>query len=98
MSNINKIVVNNETYDVEDAVARKQISELTIPSALSDLTGDASHRVVTDSEKEAWNNKSDFSGSYNDLTDKPTIENGTKIIYQTTEPTTDLKNGMVWVG
>jgi hypothetical protein len=28
---------------------------------------------VTDAEKTAWNGKSDFSGSYNDLTDKPTI-------------------------
>lgn len=28
---------------------------------------------ATDAEKTSWNNKSDFSGSYNDLTDKPTI-------------------------
>lgn len=28
---------------------------------------------VTAEEKESWNNKSDFSGSYNDLTDKPEI-------------------------
>lgn len=28
---------------------------------------------VTETEKTTWNNKSDFSGSYNDLTDKPTI-------------------------
>jgi len=28
---------------------------------------------VTAAEKNTWNNKSDFSGSYNDLTDKPTI-------------------------
>lgn len=44
-----------------------------IPDALSDLTDDETHRVVTDAEKDAWNAKSDFSGSYNDLTDKPTI-------------------------
>ena len=29
---------------------------------------------VTTAEKENWNNKSDFSGSYNDLTDKPDID------------------------
>jgi hypothetical protein len=29
--------------------------------------------LVTDIEKATWNNKSDFSGSYNDLTNKPTI-------------------------
>ena len=28
---------------------------------------------VTSTEKNTWNNKSDFSGSYNDLTNKPTI-------------------------
>ncbi len=40
---------------------------------LSELLDDETHRVVTDAEKTIWNNKSDFSGSYNDLTDKPTI-------------------------
>ena len=43
------------------------------PGALADLTDDATHRIVTDDEKAAWNAKSDFSGSYNDLTDKPSI-------------------------
>ncbi len=37
------------------------------------ITQDATHRFVTDAEKEKWNNKSDFSGSYNDLTEKPNI-------------------------
>ena len=45
----------------------------TIPDELSDLSDDATHRLVTDTEKTTWNAKSDFSGSYNDLTDKPTI-------------------------
>ena len=31
------------------------------------------NKWVTASEKNTWNAKSDFSGSYNDLTDKPTI-------------------------
>ena len=47
--------------------------DTVIPSALSDLTDDSTHRVVTDAEKELWNAKSDFSGSYNDLIDKPSI-------------------------
>lgn len=46
-----------------------------IPDALSDLSDDATHRVVTDEEKATWNAKSDFSGSFNDLTDKPFSEN-----------------------
>lgn len=45
----------------------------TIPDQLSDLTQDSTHRVVTDTEKSTWNAKSNFSGSYTDLTNKPTI-------------------------
>lgn len=45
----------------------------TIPTTLAALTDDSAHRVVTDAEKATWNAKSNFSGSYNDLTNKPTI-------------------------
>ena len=53
----------------------------TIPSAYvhpsshaaTMITEDATHRFVTDTEKSTWNAKSNFSGSYNDLSDKPTI-------------------------
>lgn len=44
-----------------------------IPTDLADLKEDATHRLVTDTEKNTWNNKSNFSGSYNDLTNKPSI-------------------------
>ena len=50
----------------------QQIEEL-IPTTLSELTEDTTHRLVTDTEKTTWNSKSEFSGSYNDLTNKPTI-------------------------
>jgi hypothetical protein len=45
----------------------------------SDFTGHTANTTVhvTASEKNLWNNKSDFSGSYNDLTDKPAIPNYT---------------------
>ena len=43
-------------------------------SAFTAHTADSTVHV-TSSEKNTWNNKSDFSGSYNDLTDKPTIRN-----------------------
>lgn len=46
---------------------------LDIPDSLAELGEDAAHRTVSDTEKSTWNNKSDFSGSYNDLTDKPSI-------------------------
>ena len=48
-------------------------STTSIPQSLSDLTDDATHRTVSDTEKEEWSAKSDFSGNYNDLTNKPTI-------------------------
>ena len=37
------------------------------------ITQDANNRFCTDIEKGIWNGKSDFSGSYNDLTEKPVI-------------------------
>lgn len=70
----------------------------TIPSSLSDLSDDSTHRVVTDTEKSTWSAKSDFSGSYNDLTNKPTIpeaqvqsdwseDDNTKVDYIKNKPT-----------
>lgn len=44
-----------------------------IPTALSQLSEDTTHRVVTDTEKATWNAKSDFDGDYNSLTNKPVI-------------------------
>ena len=49
------------------------IDAIVVPTKLSELAGDATHRVVTDAEKTAWNAKSTFSGKYADLTGKPTI-------------------------
>lgn len=37
------------------------------------ITEDATHKFITEAERTSWNAKSNFSGSYNDLTDKPTI-------------------------
>ena len=54
--------------DVGDEVANL-FSELGGHTENSDIH-------VTLEEKEAWDNKSDFSGSYNDLTDKPTLFSG----------------------
>lgn len=50
-----------------------KITGPAIPTQLSQLIGDASHRTVTDTEKSTWNGKSNFSGSYTDLTNKPAI-------------------------
>lgn len=55
-----------------DYFTSEDIASLNIPTNLSDLTDDTTHRLVSDSEKSTWNSKSDFSGNYNDLTNKPT--------------------------
>lgn len=52
---------------------KKLIDAIKVPVNLSELAGDATHRTVTDAEKTAWNNKSNFSGNYNDLSGKPTL-------------------------
>ena len=44
-----------------------------IPTDLSELNQDSTHRLVTDSEKQTWNNKSDFDGDYYSLTSRPRI-------------------------
>ena len=49
------------------------VTNIKIPTALSDLNEDETHRTVTDAEKKTWNNKSNFSGNYDDLKNKPTI-------------------------
>lgn len=38
---------------------------------LSAMTGDSEHRTVTDEQIQTWNGKSDFSGSWDDLENKP---------------------------
>lgn len=59
------------TYTASEVGALPDTTE--IPKNLSDLQDDAEHRTVADTEKQSWNNKSDFSGNYEDLQGKPTI-------------------------
>ena len=66
--------VSNKPLSAKQGVQLKAlIDAITVPTKLSELSGDSTHRTVTDSEKSTWNAKSNFSGSYNDLTNKPTI-------------------------
>lgn len=68
---------NGNTIDIPvGALVNGLQAEITSSNKLaSDLVDDTNsgHKFVTTSEKNTWNNKSDFSGSYNDLTNKPTI-------------------------
>ena len=63
---------------------------ITVPIKLSDLSEDTAHRVVTDTEKSAWNNKQDAITTDNKLAYSlisgaptiPTVGNGTITITQ----------------
>ena len=50
-----------------------EANPINVPKNLSDLKEDSEHRTVTDAEKQSWNNKSNFSGNYEDLQGKPII-------------------------
>ena len=72
-----KVWVQDQGYLTEhqDISGKQDVSGMTAYTtndAFSTHTGNTDIHV-TANEKETWNNKSDFSGSYNDLTDKPTI-------------------------
>lgn len=60
------------TYTHEEVGALS--SSTHIPSTLAEMTEDDEHKIITSAEREKWNAKSDFSGSYNDLTDVPEIK------------------------
>lgn len=47
------------------------IAKIAVPTKLSQLGEDTTHRTVSDAEKQKWNNQ--FSGSYTDLSNKPII-------------------------
>lgn len=71
VTNVNGITVNKITKSQYDA----EVTAGNITSAMQQnevwLFTDDQH--VSASEKANWNNKSDFSGDYNDLTNKPVI-------------------------
>lgn len=73
IDNLTTSVSNKPLSAKQGAELKSLIDSIKIPSALSEMTEDSTHRVVTDTEKQNWNAKSDFSGSYNDLTNKPSI-------------------------
>lgn len=71
---VNEVIASSTSAITSGAVYTAILNtENKIPTALSSLTGDSTHRTITDEERTAWNAKSNFSGSYNDLTNKPTI-------------------------
>ena len=73
VDNLTTNVANKPLSAAQGVALKALIDAITVPTALSELTDDTTHRVVTDAEKAVWNAKSNFTGSYNDLTEKPTI-------------------------
>lgn len=69
MSFIDKIKIENTDYDIQDTEARKQINECL--KTESDPTVPAHVKAITEEKITEWNNKSNFSGNYSDLTGIP---------------------------
>ena len=88
-----------------DYFTEEDIDSLHIPRKLSDLQNDVGYitdytetdpifsssaaKDITSNDITNWNNKSDFSGDYNDLTNKPVIPDVTNYV---TKNTTELEN------
>lgn len=70
--NGNIVAGEKPTYTASEVSALPDTTH--IPSTLADMTEDDEHKIITSAEREKWNAKSDFSGSYNDLTDVPEIK------------------------
>lgn len=86
--NISKITLNDVEYNIKDTTARE-----SIPTNVSELNNDstyvtagATQSLTTSQKAQARTNigagTSSFSGSYNDLTNKPTIGNCSIITQQ----------------
>lgn len=69
LTNSYAFILNADT----NGYIENKFSNIKIPTKLSDLSDDSTHRTVTDTERNTWNAKSNFSGDYNDLSNKPTI-------------------------
>lgn len=63
----------SETEATVKTYTDTKFSEIIIPDELADLKDDSTHRVVTDIQISDWDAKSNFSGSYTDLINTPTL-------------------------
>ena len=76
-TNLTQLVINKLTkaqYN-EGIINDDELYFVTDGKISADEVDDSTttNKFVTSTEKQTWNNKSDFSGDYNDLTNKPTI-------------------------
>lgn len=73
VNNLTSTATNKPLSAAQGKALKALIDAIVVPTKLSELAADATHRLTTDAEKAAWNAKSTFSGKYEDLTGKPTI-------------------------
>lgn len=69
MSFIDKIKIENTDYDIQDTEGRKLIDKCL--KTESDPTVPKHVKTITEQNINNWNNKSNFSGKYSDLTGIP---------------------------
>lgn len=93
-----------------DYFTEEDIESLNIPTKTSDLTNDSGYITnyiesdpvfsasasasITNNDITNWNNKSTFSGNYNDLTNKPTIPTKTSELQNDSEFITNTVNNL----
>ena len=71
--------LSSNDYTTAEKTKLSGLTNYTHPSThdASIITQSSSYRFVTDTEKTTWDNKSNFDGNYNNLTNKPTIPSKT---------------------
>lgn len=57
VNNLTTNVTNKPLSAAQGVALKAMIDAITVPTKLSELAGDASHRTVTDAEKKTWNGK-----------------------------------------
>lgn len=84
----NKPIMNTTSAETLSPNASETINgtinlhKVSKTGALADTIQDSTHRTVTDTEKTTWNNKSDFDGSFTNLTNVPNASNSQAGIIQ----------------
>ena len=87
--------VSNKPLSAAQGVALKSlIDAITVPTSLSQLSEDTTHRLVTDSEKTTWNSKLDLSATNNAI---KSFFGGKTVVFSDTPPTNNDQNVITFV-
>lgn len=84
----NKPIMNTDNTTSQTPSANEilngtfNLHKVSKTGALADTIEDSTHRTVTDTEKQTWNSKSDFNGSFTSLTNVPTASEGVAGVIQ----------------